>query len=87
VKLYVAHPDEESDKGRIMSDAWGLDSHLRDLVLVNVSSGLVDVLARNQRVSFFRIFPDGARAAFPVHSSLRLRARSRFSITWWWWGF
>jgi dipeptidyl aminopeptidase/acylaminoacyl peptidase len=64
VKLYVAHPDEESDKGRIVSDAWGLDSHLRDLVLVNVSSGLVDVLARNQRVSFFRIFPDGARAAF-----------------------
>jgi dipeptidyl aminopeptidase/acylaminoacyl peptidase len=64
VRVYAAHPEEQRLGSPVTSDAWSLDSHFCDLTLVDVTTGRTAILARNERVSFFRIFKDGSHAAF-----------------------
>jgi dipeptidyl aminopeptidase/acylaminoacyl peptidase len=65
VVLYKATTASGQDRDKLpRSDPWNLNWTLRDLMLIDVSSGKSLVVVRSQRILKFLLSPDGSRVAY-----------------------
>jgi dipeptidyl aminopeptidase/acylaminoacyl peptidase len=64
VILYRAAAISPSNLAAPMSDPWNLDSFLRDVVSIDVSSGKVAWILHGERIAKFLLSPDGSRLAY-----------------------
>lgn len=66
VTLYESIAIRESDKDSPPPDAWNLNSHLRDLSVVDVAAGKTSIIVRGQRIETCKLSPDGSSVACTI---------------------
>jgi dipeptidyl aminopeptidase/acylaminoacyl peptidase len=64
--VYRASKDLPDKQATRVSDPWDLNLALRDLAVVDVSSGKANILVSGRRISSFQLSPDGTKVAFAV---------------------
>jgi dipeptidyl aminopeptidase/acylaminoacyl peptidase len=64
VILYQAHAHEKGEGAMPKSDPWNLNWALRDLTLIDASTGRARVLVRSQKIVKFLPSPDGSHVAY-----------------------
>ena len=64
VVVYQWDREHSVDAKKGGGDPWNLDSKIRDLAEINVQTGEMTRLTHGDRISLFRISPDGSRIAF-----------------------
>lgn len=64
VAVYQSSSTVSTDNDAELPTAWTLDRSLRDLYVVEVSSGKVDTIVQNKKIESFSLSPDGRRMAY-----------------------
>lgn len=64
VMVYRSSPISQAKGAEKQSDPWSLEGYLRDLTLVDVSSGKVRRIERSKRIAKYSISPDGSHIAY-----------------------
>lgn len=66
VHVYESSADRVGDNESLRSDPWNLDIWLRDLVKVDVVTGHAKVIVHQQRITTYRLAPDGSRIVYSI---------------------
>jgi dipeptidyl aminopeptidase/acylaminoacyl peptidase len=66
VALYESAAIRESDKDGLPPNAWNLNSHLRDLSVVDVATGKTSTVIQEQRIETCKLSPDGSSVACTI---------------------
>lgn len=66
VRVYRAHAVSNPKETPSPADPWNLDRSLRDLAIVNIVNGQVQIVAHGNRIATFRLAPDHSHVAFTI---------------------